>query len=38
MEEKEMKLFSQLEDLRSQHTLEHDSWNGKVKDLTMILD
>ena len=38
MEEKELKLFSQLEEVRSQRTLEEDQWGAKVKDLTAILD
>lgn len=38
MEEKEIKLFSQLEDVRSQKTSEEDLWNARFKDLQSILD
>ena len=38
MEEKEMRLFSQLEDLRSQRTQDEEQWNSRVKDLSSVLE
>ena len=38
MEEKEMRLFSQVEDLRSQHALDEEQWKARVKDLTAVLE
>ena len=38
MEEKEMRIFTQLEDLKTQKTYDQESQEQRIKDLQSVLD